>query len=139
MTANMFDDFLLKARDIADAAGKKTSEIYEVSKYKYECIKLNGEIKRLYEQLGSSVYSMVKGGYDNNELVESLTEEIDEHLDRLKAINELIAGMKNLSLCPVCGAKNSADSLYCSKCGSKLRSEYGADGEETPKTDAPAE
>ena len=36
MTANMFDDLILKARDICDTASKKTSELCENSKYKYE-------------------------------------------------------------------------------------------------------
>ena len=136
MTTSMFDDFVLKAKDIADAAGKKTTELYEISKYKYECIKINGEIKRLYEQLGSSVYSMVKNGYDNNDLIDSLTEEIDEHLQRLKEINNIIADKKNQIACPVCGAKNNIDSSYCSKCGSRLRSDDNS--EEDSSSEAPA-
>lgn len=124
MANSRFDDFVLKAKDIADAATKKTGELYEISKYKYECIKINGEVKKLYEQLGSSVYSMVKGGYDNHELVESLTEEIDECLDRLREINEIIADLKDTVVCPICGAKNAVDNAYCAKCGSKLKAEF---------------
>lgn len=124
MAANMFDDLVLKAKDFADAAGKKTADLYEISRYKYECIKLNGELRGLYEQLGSSVYSMEKGGYRNEELIEALCEEIDENLDRLKAINALIADKKNLAICPVCGAKNAVDNSYCAKCGSKMREEF---------------
>ncbi len=121
MATSMFDDFVLKARDICDTASKKTGELYEISKYKYECIKLNGEIRKLYEQLGSSVYSMVKGKYDNNELVDSLTEEIDEHLEELKRINDHIAAMQRVIVCPVCGCKNDMENSFCAKCGSKLK------------------
>lgn len=120
MTNGMFDDLVLKAKDLADAASKKTGEFYEISKYKCECIKLNGELKKLYEQLGSSVYSMVKNGYDNDELVHSLTEEIDERMDRLKEITALIDEIKDYITCPVCKCKNGLDSSYCNKCGSKL-------------------
>ncbi len=121
--AGKFDEFVLKAKDIADAAGKKTNELYEISKSKYECIKLNGEIKKLYEQLGSSVYSMVKGGYDNDELVDSLTEEIDECMEQLRLINEELAQRKNERVCPACAAKNPMDNFYCAKCGTKLKRE----------------
>lgn len=120
MPASMFDDFVLKAKDLCDTATRKTGELYEISKYKYECIKLNGEIKKLYEQLGSSVYSMVKGKYDNDELIDSLTEEIDEHMERLKEINGILSGMQEVEICPACGARNAAGYRYCAKCGSKL-------------------
>lgn len=118
---NVLDELVLRARELADTAGKKTADLYEVSKYKYECIRLNGEIKRLYEQLGSSVYSMIKGGYDNDDLVDSLCEDIDERLARLKEINRIIAGKKSLTVCPVCGTKNSLENTYCAKCGSRLK------------------
>ena len=135
MATSVFDDFVLKAKDIADAASKKTGEICEISRYKCECIKLNGEVKKLYEQLGSSVYSMVKNGYDNDELVESLTEEIDEHLARLREINDRIAGMKSITVCPVCGSKNSVENTYCVRCGTKLRKEPEAPKPQEPVTE----
>jgi hypothetical protein len=128
MSNSTFDDFVLKAKDLADAATKKTGEIVEISRYKYECIKINGEIKRLYEQLGSTVYSMKKYGYENEDLVEAITEEIDDCLDRLDEINDMINGMKKTVVCPVCGSKNETYSSFCSKCGTKLGAENCCDG-----------
>lgn len=119
-----FEEFCVKAKDIADAAAKKTGELVEISKYKLEATKINSEIKKLYEQLGSSVYSMVKGGYDNQELVNGLAEDIDELFMRLDAVNEKIADLKNAVVCPVCGKNNVKDSMYCTKCGTKLRTEF---------------
>lgn len=121
MASSMFDDIVLKARDLCESATKISGEIYEVSKYKYECIKLNGEIKKLYEQLGSSVYTMFKKKYDNEELIESLTEEIDEHLDRLREINAILSSLQKVEVCSVCGAKNETANRYCAKCGSRLK------------------
>ncbi|MFZ2539860.1 MAG: hypothetical protein WAX04_13340, partial [Oscillospiraceae bacterium] len=52
------------------------------------------------------------------------TEEIDELLMRLEAVNEKISDMKNIYHCHICGAKNGIDNFYCVKCGSKLKSEF---------------
>lgn len=119
-----FDDLFLKAKDVADVASKKTNEFVEISKYKMECVKINNEIKKLYEQLGSSVYSMAKGGYENKDLIDGLVEDIDDLLIRLSFYNEKISDMKNEVKCPVCGAKNSDENYYCTKCGSRMKTEF---------------
>lgn len=129
---SIFDTFFDKAKDVADAATKKTGELVEMSKYKLESVKINNEIEKIYQRLGASVYSMIKGGYDNQELVEGLTEEIDELLMRLEAVNIKINDMKNVSICSVCGAKNEADNYYCSKCGSRIKTEFTSEPEPEP-------
>lgn len=126
---SLFDTFFEKAKDVADVATKKTGEIVEISKHKLESVKINNEIEKLYQKLGNSVYSMIKGGYDNHELVEGLTEEIDELIMRLEAVNEKINDMKNVNYCTTCGAKNAADNYYCSKCGSRIKSEFKSEAE----------
>lgn len=134
VTNNMFDDFVIKAKDVADVATKKTGELYEISKYKYETIKINGDLKKLYERLGKSVYSMVKENYNNEDLVNSLTSEIDELLARLDVLKEKIAETKHVRVCKACGTNNPEDSIYCSKCGSKIKSQFNGE-EKEPKTD----
>lgn len=121
---NTFDDFIEKARDVCSVAGKKTGEVVEISKLKLECVKLNSEIKKLYEKLGSTVYSMMKSSYENQTVIDSLTEEIDENLAELADLNERISDLKNISICNVCGAKNPVDNYYCAKCGSRIKSEF---------------
>lgn len=124
MAASMFDELIMKAKDLADAAGKKTAELYEISKYKYECVKLNNELKHLYERLGSSVYSMEKGNYRNPDLIDGLCEEIDDQLARIHTVNDIIADKKNQTVCGVCGTRNAAESTYCGKCGSRIKSDF---------------
>ncbi len=120
MSNSVFDDFLGKAKDVADAAGKKTGELVEISKLKLQCVKLNSAIKERYEKLGSAVYSMKKSDYENPELISSMVEEITELLDKLNETSEKIADIKNISICSCCGAKNPPENVYCAKCGSKL-------------------
>lgn len=124
MYNTFLDEVIEKAREAAKLASRKTGEAVEISKYKMESIHISNEVKKLYEQLGASVYSMVKGGYDNPELVEGLTEEIDAMLLRLDAITEKISEMKSVSRCTACGAKNSLENYYCCRCGARLKTEF---------------
>jgi len=120
MQTGRLDDILLKAKDVCDIAAKKGGELYAVSKYRYERIRLHGEVKKLYEQLGGAVYAMVKEKYSNDELIASLTEEIDNHLARIKELDALLCEAKNAAACPVCGSQNSPDNRYCARCGAKM-------------------
>lgn len=92
-----FEEFLDKAKDLAEVAGKKTEKMVEVSKYKLESVRLNNEIKKAYERLGSSVYAMMKDGYENQELVEGIVDDIDELMLRLDAVTEKLAELRKTS------------------------------------------
>ena len=118
------DNVIEKAIGVYDVAAKKTGEVVEISKLKMECVKLNTEIKRLYEQMGSSVYSMVKNKFENLDLINSLSQEIDEKIAILKALNDRINETKNTFCCQTCGSKNVEENYYCSKCGSRMKSEF---------------
>jgi len=121
---DMFDSFMEKAKGAYDVAAKKTGELVEISKIKLECVKVNNEIKRLYEKLGSAVYSMVKANFENQDVIDSITEEIDESLAKLSKLNEKLSDIKNINICSVCGCKNPEDNYYCSKCGTRIKSEF---------------
>lgn len=124
---SFWDDICFRAKDVADAAAQKTGELYELSKYKIESVRINNEMKELYAELGEAVYSMMKSGYENRDLLEGLAEEIDELALRLDAVTEKIDEMKKLSTCPACGHKNSPENFYCSRCGTKLASGFDDD------------
>lgn len=121
---NMFDEIIVKAKDVADVAGKKTGEVIELSKYKVECIKLNNDINKLYEKLGNAVYSMNKSGYENKELITSISSDITLKLEELSTMADKIAKMKEYVICKTCGNKNLMKSYYCDKCGSRIKNEF---------------
>ncbi|MCL2014304.1 MAG: zinc ribbon domain-containing protein [Oscillospiraceae bacterium] len=126
----VFEDILEKAKEITYTAGKKTGEIYEVSKLKWQVMQVNNEVKAIYEKLGSSVYGMVKADYENPDLVASIVKEIDILLEKLNIINEKIAKLQKINLCNQCGSKNPVDYAYCFKCGTKLQNDFPGDGEQ---------
>ena len=114
------DDLMEKAKELADAAGKKTGELYELSKYKYECIRLSNEMKKLYEKLGAVVYKQVKTGNGDNKEIDAIASEIDDRKLRIAEIKDIMAEMMNKKICKNCGTANPKDSVFCSQCGAKL-------------------
>ena len=108
-----------RARDFADAAGKGTNELYELSKYKYESVRISNELKKLYETLGLTVYKLVRSGSTDNSEIDGITAQIDDAKRRLFQVKAAMAAMQNKKLCK-CGAVNPKDAYFCSKCGAKL-------------------
>ncbi len=117
------DEWMEKLRFIADAAGKKTGEMVELSKYKMETVRVSGEIKRLHEKLGMEMYRLIKTNRSGSEAVEALTQQIDAQFARLDEIERAMVAMQNKQLCANCGAVNPKDAVYCLKCGEKLCAE----------------
>ena len=116
----MIEDIFGKAKKVANAAGKKTGELVELSKLKLNAMQINTDIKALYQKLGGAVYSMKRASYENQELLDSLMEEIDDKREELKAVNDQIAALQKAKECPCCQTKNPKEAYYCQKCGSKL-------------------
>lgn len=128
------DDIFDKARIAVNMAAKKTNEVVEVSKLKLDAVKLNNEITSLYEKLGRSIYKMKQEDCQDDALITSLCEEINELLKKLSQLSEAIAEKKNEIICPACGTANMKDNLYCFKCGTKIQME-ASESTEQPDDD----
>ena len=143
--SNVLDDLINSAKNLVDIAGKKTDNVVEVSKLKYQCVQMSAELKSLYEKLGNAVYTMVKSDFSNKELMDSLIEEIDSLKERIDQVNQEIAKRKNIRVCPACGSRNEKDTCYCNKCGNKLDASAPQEEEEpveepsAEENEAPAE
>ena len=96
----IFEDLMAGAKNVVDYAGKKTDDVVELSKLKYQSSQLSNELRSLYEKLGSAVYSMMKSEYDNKELIDSLASEIEEVKNALQEISEKIAEKKRAKALP---------------------------------------
>ena len=143
--SNVLDDLINSAKNLVDIAGKKTDNVVEVSKLKYQCVQMSADLKSLYEKLGNAVYTMVKSDFSNKELMDSLIEEIDSLKERIDQVNQEIAKRKNIRVCPACGSRNEKDACYCNKCGNKLDASAPQEEEEpveepsAEENEAPAE
>ena len=110
-----------KAKEVANAAGKKTGSAVELSKLKLQIMQLRSQVQSTYERIGILVYEQKKTGTDNGEIVDVCMKEIDEYLVRINEINVAISLIKDGVKCPACGTGNDLDQRYCKKCGTSMK------------------
>ena len=115
-----WEDVLLKARDLADAAGRKMCDAADLTKQKLKIAENERAIRVALEALGGMVYDSRKEGAEMNE---ELTAELIAQVDELTAANEqLMAEIDNRRGCKTCecGTSNPEGSAFCNTCGKKL-------------------
>lgn len=117
---NQFDTFMDKARNVADAASKKTTEIVQLSRLKLEESQLHNDIDREYRRLGSAVYQMTVNNAMDQKSIDKLCDKLTILLYNLSTIEEQINALKKNTPCPACGCPNPSKSSYCSQCGAQL-------------------
>jgi len=110
-----------RAKEVANAAGKKTGSAVEMSKLKLQIMQLRSQIQSTYERIGSLVYEQQKTGTDNGEIIQVCIKEIDEYLVRINELNASISVLKDGVKCPACGTGNDMDQRYCKKCGTSMK------------------
>jgi len=115
-----FDELKATAKSLVDKAGKKTDEVANIGKLKYQSIQLENELKGLYQQLGVNCYAKMVEEADNGDLIASIADEIKAILDEINEVNDKLTAAKNEKYCPECGAKSDLKAAYCSVCGAKL-------------------
>lgn len=115
-----FEDVMSKAKDVAEAAGKKTSELIDIARLKIEAGDIERDISAMLEGLGRLVYESRKKGEDISSAVDSCALKLDERYAQLAEVREKIDEYKNMIRCKNCGTPNTEDSVFCKKCGNKV-------------------
>ena len=115
-----WEDIVCKAKDLADAAGRKASDVADLAKQKMKIAENERAIRVALEALGGLIYESRK---DNTEPSEELVAELIAQVDELTAANEqLQAEIDNrcgTKTCE-CGHKNPEEAVFCNTCGKKL-------------------
>ena len=91
---NLFEEVIDKAKEYADVAGKKTSEMVELGKLKYQGKQIAWEIEKTYSRLGAVVYEARKNGGNYDEVIDTSIEELDELNRRLDEVEDKIIAMR---------------------------------------------
>ena len=141
------DNLIIKAKDLASAAGSKAQEVAEQTKVRVQAAQLKNDIDANYLKLGEIIYELRKSGAENEELINMCIEEISSQLEELDELNSKLDEMKRVLRCPECMKENPLDALYCQRCGASLKeqSPIQPDAGEAPEAaeaaaeEAPAE
>lgn len=119
-----FDKVADGVRSTAETIGKKTQDVVDVSKLKLNAYEINSEIRKRYEALGRIIYDARRSGYNCDLVIDENVRGLDVLYERLGDINIKIAKLKNKVCCPKCSSVNSADAVYCSRCGNRISGSY---------------
>lgn len=114
------DEFVFMARNAADAATKKTGEVVETSKIRYQMKQIEWEIEKAYAKLGAIYYEAKKSTDNFDEIIALAVSEIDDLKERYDRLAEQMRIYKNVVRCPGCGKENELNFAFCSRCGSPL-------------------
>ena len=117
---DFFDDMLSKAKDAIDVASKKTGEVVNTQKQKFDIASLESKRAKDFAVLGEIYYNKIKDGEALDENISELVLAIKEKSDKIDALKAEINSAKNKRICPKCGAAIDQISNYCNACGEKL-------------------
>ena len=117
---DFFDDMLSKAKDAIDVASKKTGEVVNTQKQKFDIAALDSKRAKDFAVLGEIYYNKIKDGEASDENISELVLSIKEKSDKIDKLKAEINNAKNKRICPKCGAAIDQISNYCNACGEKL-------------------
>ncbi len=117
---DFFDDMLSKAKDAIDVASKKTGEVVNAQKQKFDIASLESKRAKDFAVLGEIYYNKIKDGEASDENISELVLSIKEKSDKIDKLKAEINNAKNKRICPKCGSAIDQISNYCNACGEKL-------------------
>lgn len=123
-----FDNALNKTKEAFEITKKKTAEVYNVQKLKYNILTLENTRNKDLQRLGFIYYKQIKNSQIEDETIAGLVDSIASKNAEIKAIKEEINSVKNNPSCQKCGAEIDENSIFCSICGEKVK-ENGDDVE----------
>lgn len=120
MIVTTVEEVLSKAKDLADAAGKKTGELVQLTKLKLEACETEKAISLQFENIGRQVYAARQSGESADEALEELYAVLEELEQKAADIVDKIEELRRTKHCAACGKYNAVDAVYCQSCGEKL-------------------
>ena len=117
---DFFDDMVNKAKEAIDVASKKTGEVVNTQKQKFDIASLESKRAKDYAVLGEIYYNKIKDGAVEDENVSELVLAIKEKSEKIEKLKAEVNSAKNKRICPKCGAAIEQTSNYCNACGEKL-------------------
>ena len=99
---------------------KKSAEIYETTKVSLKISALKSKIDEKYCEIGKIAYKGYKGESVSPDAADKLFAEIDGINENISELSSKLSEMKDVKVCPSCGAEISKTSTFCAECGEKI-------------------
>lgn len=117
------DNFLNRAKSVAQNTGKKASELLEATKLNLSISELQIEIDNVMKEIGKTVYHDYENQMVTNEEIAQKCAKIEEKYAQIKDLKDKVNSIKNLKICSKCAEANPSSNAFCLKCGNKLEEE----------------
>ncbi len=115
------DDLSRTLSDKGKEAALKAREAAELLQMKAQIGSEKSKLKELYGAVGVLYYKKHRDDEDNE--FGDLFREIGNVLTNVAALEEKVQGLEGRLVCPNCRKVMKRDALYCSHCGTALKSE----------------
>ncbi len=109
---------------LAREATRKSGELLEVTRLKFDLSKLEKEMENNLAGLGALVYQKYKGAGEVDDEIDRLCQSTARLEEEIKAVNQQIEKLQPKSLtCPECKVDLPPGGKFCSYCGTKVAGE----------------
>ena len=118
---SMFEDALTSAKTVADATCKKAGEVVSIARKKMEIMDLESRLEKLYGAIGKFYVDTQKNQVDHKDECNQIISEIGCLIGKISKKKSEIDNLKNIAKCTDCNTGNEKDSVFCKKCGAKMK------------------
>ncbi len=120
MEREFFDNAFEKAKSAFETAYKKTGEVVNIEKLKFNISSIKSKREKLYAKLGKNVFENFSENVTELDENKEIFDEINELNKKIEDLNNEINYAKSKRTCPSCNACVEENATFCSKCGAKL-------------------
>lgn len=114
-----WDDLQKGVSDAASFTAKKTSELTEKAKLKFNLHSEEMKLEKCFTRIGKLFYASEREGVDNTAEIATVIMQADKIKADINSYREQLSKLKNTSICAGCGAEIAEDSMFCPVCGLK--------------------
>lgn len=120
------NDLLDRGGALAGSARRTAADLAQRGKRQLDLTAAQSRLAKAQRQLGALVYSLVRSGEHNDELIQKYVDAIarvEAEIDALRAAGPAAAApaaAPETHLCPQCGAEVGEDAIFCNNCGAQL-------------------
>ena len=114
----LFDDLTKKVGSFAQTTVQKSKELAEIAKLNFRISSEEDKIKKVYPEIGKIYYE--ENARSATGRMAKLCALISAFMDNIKDLREKINEVKNINICPKCGAEVANSNKLCNNCGAPM-------------------